>query len=63
MRSRLDRANDISYLLFTVARGLGVSCLATLRLLRVVCCCGCSDLALILFFGLKFVCRVIHWII
>ncbi|RFT25336.1 hypothetical protein CG394_03085, partial [Gardnerella vaginalis] len=22
----------------------------TLRLLRVVCCCGCSDLALILFF-------------
>ncbi|EPI41916.1 hypothetical protein HMPREF1586_00890 [Gardnerella vaginalis JCP8522] len=22
-----------------------------------VCCCGCSDLALILFFGLKFVCR------
>ncbi|MDK6460036.1 hypothetical protein, partial [Klebsiella aerogenes] len=25
---RLDRANDISYLLFTVARGLGVSTLA-----------------------------------
>ena len=23
----------------------------TLRLLRVVCCCGCSDLVLILFFG------------
>ncbi|RFT26630.1 hypothetical protein CG405_08790, partial [Gardnerella vaginalis] len=23
----------------------------TLRLLRVVCCCGCSDLALILFLG------------
>ncbi len=28
----------------------------TLRLLRVVCCCGCSVLVLILFFGLKFVC-------
>ena len=37
--------------------GLGVSCLTTLRLLRVVLCCGCSDLALILFFELKLVCR------
>ena len=42
--------------LFTVARGLGDSCLTTLRLLRVVLCCGCSDLALILFFVLMFVC-------
>ncbi|RFT28939.1 hypothetical protein CG405_03950, partial [Gardnerella vaginalis] len=27
------------------------SCLTTLRLLRVGCCCGCSDLSLILFLG------------
>ena len=54
--ARLDRANDISYLLFAVARGLGVSCLTTLCLLRVGYCCGCSDLVLILFFELKFVC-------
>ena len=32
-----------------IARGLANSCLTTLRLLRVVCCCGCSVLALILF--------------
>ena len=37
-------------------RGLANSCLTTLCLLRVVCCCGCSDLVLILFFWLMFVC-------
>ncbi|PKZ54387.1 hypothetical protein CYJ66_00630 [Gardnerella vaginalis] len=42
--------------LFTVARGLANSCLTTLRLLRVGCCCGCSDLVLIFVFRLKFVC-------
>ena len=57
------KLRNLVHFLLVVARGLGVSCLTTLRLLRVVCCCGCSDLALILFFGLKFVCRVIHWII
>ncbi|EPI58297.1 hypothetical protein HMPREF1579_01332, partial [Gardnerella vaginalis JCP8066] len=43
---RLKRS---AILLFAVVGGLGVSCLTTLRLLRVDCCCGCSDLALILF--------------
>ncbi|AYZ21455.1 hypothetical protein EGX90_02570 [Gardnerella vaginalis] len=37
--------------LLGVVGGLANSCLTTLRLLRVVCCCGCSDLALILFLG------------
>ena len=45
--------------LFVVVGGLGVSCLTTLRLLRVVCCCGCSDLALIFCFWFKFVCMCV----
>ncbi len=49
LHERLERSARHS--LFGVVGGLGVSCLTTLRLLRVVCCCGCSDLALILFFA------------
>ena len=45
------KLRNLVHFLLVVARGLGVSCLTTLRLLRVVCCCGCSVLALILFLG------------
>ncbi|EPI50855.1 hypothetical protein HMPREF1576_00623 [Gardnerella pickettii JCP7719] len=45
----LSRCVQLQAFFIWCVGGLGVSCLTTLRLLRVVCCCGCSDLALILF--------------
>ena len=46
-----------------LARGLANSCLTTLRLLRVVLCCGCSDLAFCFVFGWSLLVGVCHWII